>query len=169
MKQITRIRKAVCAMANELKKSGYSLSESFRRAWKWGKQSMTIRVAGTTYENRQERLEFLKQFQPQDLTVTLEREPDNQYDSNIIQIVVHIRFLAKKIVIGYVPKRLSGELAKVLDMGISVKVSLIQIIGGYSYKKMLGALINIAIQKSESDCNQKRRERKKFNLGGYFV
>ena len=145
MKQITRIRKAVCVIANELKKSGYSLSESFRKAWKWVKQSMTIRAAGTTYENRQERLGFLKQFQPEDLTVTLEREPNNQYDRNAIQIVVHIRSLAKKTIIGYVLKGLSRKLAKVLDRGISVKASLIQIIGGYSYKQMLGALVNIAI------------------------
>jgi hypothetical protein len=31
MKQITNIRKAVCIMANELKKAGYSLSEAFKR------------------------------------------------------------------------------------------------------------------------------------------
>ena len=33
MKQITRIRKAVCTMANELKKAGYSLSQAFKKAW----------------------------------------------------------------------------------------------------------------------------------------
>ena len=32
MKQITNIRKAVCVMANQLKKAGYSLSEAFRKA-----------------------------------------------------------------------------------------------------------------------------------------
>ncbi len=30
-------------------------------------------------------------------------------------------------------------------MGIQVKATLKQIIGGYSYKEMLGALVNIAI------------------------
>ena len=48
MKQITRIRKAVCVMANELKKAGYSLSDAFKKAWKRVKLSMTIRAAGTT-------------------------------------------------------------------------------------------------------------------------
>jgi chemotaxis response regulator CheB len=42
---------------------------------------MTIRVAGTTFENRQERLEFLQQFKPEDLTVTLERENENKFDT----------------------------------------------------------------------------------------
>ena len=145
MKQITRMRKAVCIMANELKKAGYSLSQAFKKAWQWVKLSMTIRAAGTTFDNRQERLGFLKQFKPDDLSVTLEREPDNEYDNNAIQIVVHIHSLSKRTVIGYVPKELARELAKVIDMGIQVKASLMQIIGGYSYKETLGALINIAI------------------------
>ena len=33
MKQITNMRKAVCTMANELKKAGYSLSDAFKKAW----------------------------------------------------------------------------------------------------------------------------------------
>lgn len=100
MKQITNIRKAVCIMANQLKKAGYSLSEAFRKAWRRVKLSMTIRAAGTSFENRQERLSFLKQFNPEDLSVTLEREPDNRYDPNAIRIVVHIRSIRRRTVIG---------------------------------------------------------------------
>ena len=145
MKQITNMRKAVCVMANQLKKAGYSLSDAFRKAWRRVKLSMTIRAAGTSFENRQERLSFLRQFSPEDLSVTLEREPDNRYDQNAICIVVHIRSIRRRTVIGYVPKELARELAKVIDMGIQVKASLMQIIGGYSYKESLGALVNITI------------------------
>lgn len=145
MKQITRIRKAVCIMANELKKAGYSLSQAFKKAWKRVKLSMTIRAAGTTFENRQERIQFVQQFKPEDLSVTLEREPNNIYDTNAIKIVIHILSIAKKAIIGYIPKGLAGDLAKVIDAGIQIKASLIQIIGGYSYKETLGALINITI------------------------
>jgi len=145
MKRITRIRKAVCVIANELKKAGYSMSQAFKKAWKWVKTSITIRAAGTSFENRQERLGFLKQFHADDLSVTLEREPDNKYDSNAIQIVVHIKPISRKTVIGYVPKKFAKELAKVIDIGIQVDAALKQIIGGYSYKESLGALINIAI------------------------
>lgn len=145
MKQITNIRKAVCTMANELKKAGYSLSDAFKKAWQRVKLSMTIRAAGTTFENRQERLQFLKQFRPEDLTVTLERETGNKFDCNAIQIVVHIKPIHRRTVIGYVPKGLARELSKVIDMGIQVKATLMQIIGGYAYKESLGALINIAI------------------------
>ncbi len=145
MKQITKIRKAVCIMANELKRSGYSLSQAFKKAWKRAKLSIIIRAAGTTFENRQERIQFIQQFKPEDLSVTLEREPNNIYDTNAIKIVIHILSIAKKAVIGYIPKGLAGDLAKVIDAGIQIKASLIQIIGGYSYKETLGALINITI------------------------
>ena len=145
MKQITKVRKAVCVMANELKKVGYSLSQAFKKAWAQVKNTMKVRVVGTTFENRQERLQFLKQFHLNDLTVTLKREPDNEFDNNAIQIIVHIKPISCRTVIGYLPKELARELSKVIDIGIQVKASLIQIIGGYSYKEMLGALIDIRI------------------------
>lgn len=145
MKQITKVRKAVCVMANQLKKAGYTLSETFKKAWRRVKLTMTIRAAGTTFENRQERLQFLKQFQPEDLSITLEREPGNKFDSNAIQIVVHIKPISRKTVIGYVPRGLAKELAKVMDAGIHAAASLVQIIGGYGYKESLGALVNITI------------------------
>ena len=90
-------------------------------------------------------LQFLRQFHLKDLTVTLEREPDNEFDSNAIQIVVHIKPISRRTIIGYVPKELAVELSKVIDMGIPVKAALIQIIGGYSYKEALGVLIDIQI------------------------
>lgn len=145
MKQITKVRKAVCTMANQLRKAGYSLKDAFLKAWQRVKLSMTVRAAGTTFENRQERLEFLKQFKPEDLTVTLEREPENRFDRNAIRIIIHILPISRKTVIGYVPKGLARELSRVLDMGIQVKASLMGIIGGYAYKESLGALINIAV------------------------
>ena len=145
MKQITKVRKAVCAMANQLRKAGYSLKDAFKKAWQRVKLSMTVRAAGTTFENRQERLAFLKQFKPKDLTVTLEREKKNKCDCNAIQIVVHIKPIRRRTVIGYVPSKLARELSEVLDMGIQVKATLMQIIGGYAYKENLGALVSIVI------------------------
>ena len=145
MKQITKVRKTVCAMANQLRKAGYSLKDAFKKAWQRVKLSMTVRAAGTTFENRQERLAFLKQFKPKDLTVTLEREKKNKFDCNAIQIVVHIKPIRRRTVIGYVPSKLARELSEVLDMGIQVKATLMQIIGGYAYKENLGALVSIVI------------------------
>ena len=112
MKQITKVRKTVCAMANQLRKAGYSLKDAFKKAWQRVKLSMTIRAAGTTFENRQERLSFLRQFSPEDLSVTLEREPDNRYDQNAICIVVHIRSIRRRTVIGVHPQRTGAGTGK---------------------------------------------------------
>ena len=145
MKQITKVRKTVCAMANQLRKAGYSLKDAFKKAWQRVKLSMTVRAAGVSFENRQERLAFLQQFKPEDLTVTLEREKENKFDGNAIQIVVHIKTISRRTIIGYIPKGLARELSKVLDMGIQVKATLMQIIGGYGWKESRGALINITV------------------------
>lgn len=145
MKQITNIRKTVCIMANELRKSGYSLSQAFHKAWRRIKLSMTVRAKGTTFENRQERLNFLRRFPVDSLDVTLEREQENRFNHYAIRIIVHIRSINRKTVIGYVPRMLSKELSKVMDKGVPVKARLLQIIGGYSYKETMGLLINITI------------------------
>lgn len=145
MKQITSIRKAVCTMANELKKEGYSLSQAFRKAWKRVKESMIIRVAGTTFGNIQERLGFMKQFPVETMQAELVRDPENRFDKNAIQIIIHLRAINRKTVIGYVPRGLATGLAAVMDAGIQVKAELLQILGGYSYKESYGCLLDIRI------------------------
>lgn len=99
MKQITNIRKAVCTMANELKKEGYTLSQAFRKAWRRIKLSMKIRAVGTTAGNIQERLGFMKQFPVDTMQAELVREPENPFDKNAIKIVVHLRSINRKTVI----------------------------------------------------------------------
>lgn len=145
IQQIRNIRRAVATMANTLRKTGLSLSEAFKKAWRRVKLSMTIRAAGTTCGNRQEILRWLSQFKQEELTVSLSREVDNKADQNAIRIVAHVLPMKKRAVIGYIPAGLARELAKVLDVGIEVTASLKGIIGGYSYKENYGALVNIAI------------------------
>lgn len=145
MKQVTNIRKAVCTMANELRKEGYTLSQAFRKAWKRIKLSMKIRAVGTTAGNIQERLGFMKQFPVETMQAELVREYDNRFDKNAIKIVIHLRSINRKTVIGYVPRGLAAGLAAVIDAGIQAKVELLQILGGYSYKENYGCLLNISI------------------------
>lgn len=145
MKQVTNIRKAVCTMANELRKEGYTLSQAFRKAWKRIKLSMKIRAVGTTAGNIQERLGFMKQFPVETMQAELVREYDNRFDKNAIKIVIHLRSIQRKTVIGYVPRGLAAGLAAVIDAGIQAKVELLQILGGYSYKENYGCLLNISI------------------------
>mgnify|MGYP003285267209 FL=1 len=145
MKQVTNIRKAVCTMANELRKEGYTLSQAFRKAWRRIKLSMRIRATGTTAGNIQERLGFMKQFPINTMQAELVREPENPFDKNAIKIVIHLRSINRKTVIGHVPRGLAAGLAAVIDAGIQAKVELLQILGGYSYKENYGCLLNISI------------------------
>ncbi len=145
MKQITNIRKAVCTMANELRKEGYFLSQAFRKAWRRIKVSMKIRVVGTTSGNIQERLQFMKQFPVETMRAELVRDPENSFDKNAIQIVIHLRSINRKTVIGYVPRGLAAGLAAVIDAGVHVSAELLQILGGYSYKESYGCLVDIKI------------------------
>lgn len=145
MKQVTNIRKAVCTMANELRKEGYTLSQAFRKVWKRIKLSMKIRAVGTTAGNIQERLGFMKQFPVNTMQAELVRELENPFDKNAIKIVIHLRSINRKTTIGYVPRGLAAGLAAVIDAGIQAKVELLQILGGYSYKENYGCLLNISI------------------------
>lgn len=75
----------------------------------------------------------------------MEREPNNKYDKNAIQIIVHMKPIHCKTLIDYISQGLSRELAKVIDMGIEVKDSFMGIIGRYGYKETLGTLLNITV------------------------
>ena len=132
-------------MANELRKEGYELSQAFRKAWRRIKLSMRIRATGVTAGNIQERLGFMKQFPINTMQAELVREPENPFDKNAIKIVIHLRSINRKTVIGYVPRGLAAGLAAVIDAGIQAKVELLQILGGYSYKENYGCLLNISI------------------------
>lgn len=144
-KHITNIRKAVCTIANDLRKSGYTLSQAFRKAWRKVKARMTFRAAGVTYNMRQEKLAYLAGFQPKDIMIRLIRQQDNPYDKNAIGIVADLLPTEESTLIGYVPKEIAGEFAKAMDKGVTVTAAFLGIIGGYSYKETYGALLNVTI------------------------
>lgn len=145
MENITNTRKAVCIMANALRKNGYTLSQAFRKAWRRIKQGMTFRAAGVTFNRGQEKLQFLANYKPEDIRITLEPEPDNHYDLNAIRIVAHITPIKRYTTIGYIPKALSGELSRVVNKGVNITAAFLGVIGGYSYKETYGALLSVSI------------------------
>lgn len=145
MKDISTIRRTVATMANQLHKLGYTLSKAFKTAWTRVKEGMVVRVSGVTFSNIQERLRFLSQFRPQDLTVSLEREADNSFDTNAIKVRVHIPAIRKQTEIGYIPALVAGELAKAIDIGCEIKATFKGVIGGYATRETFGALLSIAI------------------------
>lgn len=143
MKDISTIRRTVATMANQLHKLGYSLSQAFRTAWKRVKESMTCRVSGVTYENRQQLLKFIASQKEDDLTVYLRRDRANVHDRYAVAVVVGIKGVGYAH-IGYLAKGLAQSMAAVIDKGMEFRAD-VKIIGGYSYKETLGALVNIAV------------------------
>lgn len=127
----------VATMANQLRKLGYSLSNAFKVAWRRVKQNMTIRVIGTTYENRQELLQFINNQDKSNLTVCLKRDYANLYDQYAVAVVIGIKGIGYAH-IGYVPKGLAQSLSKVIEKGILLETS-IEVIGGYVNKANYGA------------------------------
>ncbi len=144
MGNISKIRKTVAVMANQLHKLGYSLSQAFKTAWRRVKKSMTCRVFGVTYENRQQLLKYIASQKEENLTVYLRRDKANVYDRYAVAVVVGIKDVGFAH-IGYLAKGLAQSMAAVIEKGIQVKATLQQVIGGYSYKENLGALVNIAV------------------------
>lgn len=144
MKDISTIRKTVATMANQLHKLGYSLSNAFRTAWKRIKETMTCRVSGVTYQNRQQLLRFISGRSPEELTVYLQRDRANTHDRYAVAVVVGISGIGYAH-IGYLPQGISQSMAAVIDKRIKPKATLTQITGGYGYKETLGALVNIAV------------------------
>ena len=143
MKQITKIRTAVCAMANELVKLGYTLSKAFKTAWARAKEGMTVKAAGVTFGNRQSLLQYIAGKKPEELTTYLRRDKANTYDKYAVAVVVGIKGIGYAH-IGYLPKGIAQSVAVVLDNGMELQAN-IQVIGGYSYKETYGCLVNITV------------------------
>ena len=141
MKQITKIRKAVTTIANQLHKLGYSLSKAFKTAWKRIKEGMTVKAQGVTFDNRQELLQFIAGRKPEELTTYLRRDRANAFDKYAVAVVIGIKGIGYAH-IGYLPKGIAQSIAAVLDSGMELKAET-RVIGGYAYKESFGALVSI--------------------------
>lgn len=143
MKKITKTRKAVATMANQLRKLGYTLSNAFRTAWRRIKEGITIKAAGVTFGNRQKLLQFIAGRKPEELTTYLKRDRANIFDKYAVAVVVGIKGIGYAH-IGYLPKGIAQSVAVILESGMELQANT-KVIGGYGWKENYGALINIAI------------------------
>jgi single-stranded-DNA-specific exonuclease len=90
---------------------------------------MRTRVAGVTFEGRQE---IIKQCKVGD-RIWLEPEPDNQYDPNAVKVMVETSLMQE--VIGYIPRRESERVSyyaedKFYKDGLYPTGTIIEIHGG---------------------------------------
>lgn len=143
MKDIRTIRRAVATMANQLHKLDYTLSQAFKTAWRRVKESMTCKVAGVTYGNRQQLLKYIASQKKENLTVYLRRDRANIYDRYAVAVVVGIKNVGYAH-IGYLARGIAQSISEIIEKDITIK-SEIRITGGYGYKETLGVLINMAV------------------------
>jgi hypothetical protein len=96
------------------------------------------KIAGVTFRNKDgtKRQDLIKQLNP-DEPLILKREPDNPYGDTAIAI-----YNSSGQQLGYIP---SGDylLAKHMDMGDKVSAKVLEVTGGFSYKKNYGCNIQV--------------------------
>lgn len=80
----------------------------------------STRLAGVSYEGRQEHVEKMTKQTP----LLLKREPRNPYDSNAIAVFACFPNEEQKI--GYIPKEIAKEMAEKMDAGEFVLVQFLE-------------------------------------------
>lgn len=116
---------------------------------------MEIGVAGVTFEGRQDLLAELHALQTKGAEIwgVLIREPENQYDSNAIQVRAGGPVRSWPC-IGYVPKALAAKLAPIMDAAETVRVTRVTAVrimrGEKGYQNIYGARIDVEIEEAKT-------------------
>lgn len=138
-------RSIICKVANQLHKSGYTLSQSFRLAWRLAKGKASVKVAGVTKGNRQKAIEHLKRYSLDMVSFILKREPNNIYDSNAISVYAKVGN-SKMYKMGYISAVVSNLLCGVIDNIISIKATLQAITGGFYVDMVQGIRLHLSTE-----------------------
>lgn len=121
------IKSKVMTIANALVKQGASRSVAMVRAWITVKlRRIDTKTAGVTHGNRQKLLARLSRYSPDEITIKLNREPENAADSNAVQVI-------------------AAAIAPLMDKGKAVASSFKAITGGADYCLNYGLNISIAV------------------------
>ena len=134
----------ICKTANQLRKSGYTLSQAFRMAWRLAKSKAAVKVAGVSKHNRQKAIYHLRRYAAESVKVTLCRESNNPYDTNAIAVFVSVNG-SEMYKIGYIPAVVAALLSTVIDTITVVKASVQAITGGYYVDMMSGLMLSLSI------------------------
>ena len=121
--------KNVCSTANALHSAGYSRSQAFIFAWAMEKGT-AVKVRGVSKESRQKALCHLLRYDPQDISIRLQREPENLFDHNAIVVVAAVRGRGAYKV-GYLSCYVAAVLAPLMDAGKVIQSKYKEVKGGY--------------------------------------
>ena len=135
-------RSLIFRNANKLVKQGYTRSEAMKRAWQLAKlPEIDVKVNGTTYGRRQEALEHLTQYDTEQVTFRVMREPSNPADSNAVGVIATVKEKGS-FLIGYLARELAEDIAKLLDAGLAL-LSSGTVTGGYAPGINYGARVKL--------------------------
>lgn len=139
------MKSKVMTIANHLVKQGMSRSAAMVRAWITVKlRRIETKTAGVTHGNRQKLLARLSRYAPEDITIQLQRESGNAYDSNAVQIVAAVRGKGSAVM-GYLNRQLAAAIAPLLDKGKEIHSIFKAITGGADYRLTYGLNVELAI------------------------
>lgn len=110
----------VMTIANRLVKQGYNRANAMVKAWVLVKMpSVLTKVSGVTYGKRQQAIEHLTYYRPENIRISLYRDRDNAYDSNAIAVIATVRGKGA-YTMGYLPKALAAFIAPLMDAGKNI-------------------------------------------------
>ena len=139
------IKSRVCIIANALIKQGASRSAAMVQAWITVKlHRIDTKTAGVTHGNRQKLLARLSRYSPDEITIKLNREPENAADKNAVQVIAAVKGKGSAIM-GYLNRQLAAAIAPLLDKGKEVFSTFLAVTGGAEYYLNYGLNISIAV------------------------
>ena len=145
MKGSYTMKSKVMTIANNLVKQGVSRSAAMVQAWITVKlRRIETKTAGVTHGNRQKLLARLARYSAEDITITLNREPENKADRNAVQVIAAVRGKGSAVM-GYLNRQLAAVVAPLLDKGKRVVSAFKAITGGEEYFLNYGLNISIAV------------------------
>ncbi|EEG32054.1 hypothetical protein CLOSTMETH_00280 [[Clostridium] methylpentosum DSM 5476] len=98
----------VMSIANKLVAQGYNRANAMIKAWALVKMPQVItKAAGVTYGKRQKALEHLAHYAPEQISIRLERERDNEFDRNAVVVIATVQGKGS-LLYGIPPPRAGG-------------------------------------------------------------
>lgn len=111
----------VMSIANKLVAQGYNRANAMIRAWALVKMPQVItKAAGVTYGKRQKALEHLARYAPEQISIRLERERNNEFDYNAVAVIATVQGKGSYCM-GYLPRALAAFVTPLMDAGKAVQ------------------------------------------------
>ncbi|KNZ41386.1 hypothetical protein [Acetobacterium bakii] len=99
----------IARIANKLATTGLTKSQAFKRAWELAK-GKTLVVKGVTQGKRQTAIDHMKQYDPSEVTISLQRNTQNYFDTDTVEVIATIQ--GNSYCVGYLASSVSGWLSR---------------------------------------------------------